>query len=778
STFHAFGDRLIRERALELGLPPDVRLLTEAEQVIFLQEHLFALPLEAYRPLGDPTRHLQALVKFFSRCRDEDVSPEEYRAYAAELHHRSAADSADEALAEEARQADELARTYAAYSALKAEAGCIDFGDQVALALTLLRTHPAALQATQERFRYILVDEFQDTNYAQFELVKLLAEGHRNVTVVGDDDQSIYKFRGAAISNILGFVDHYPEATTVVLTDNYRSFQPLLDGAYRLIRHNDPDRLEVRQGVDKRIVARRGDGPAIRHHHFDTLESESGFVARTIAEAVASGERRWRDFAILVRSNNDADSFIRDLNMQGIPHRFSGNRGLYRRPEVRLAINFLRAVADVTDSMALFYLAASEVYRLAAVDLTRCMSYANRTNRPLYTVFERLEGVPELEAVSDESRATIAKLLKDLAGYVELALRRAPGEVLYAFLQESGWLQRLARRASAAAEEELQNLARFFTIVRRAEGVLRENRVAQLVNYLDLLMEAGDDPATAEADPDADAVHVLTVHRAKGLEFPVVFMVSLIERRFPWPRRREDIPLPDALVKDLLPEGDFHIQEERRLFYVGMTRAQDELHLTSAEDYGGVRRRKVSRFVLEALDLARDRLSVTRLDPLAAIHQHAPGEPGEPEAVGPMAEDELITLSFQQIDDYLTCPLKYKYVNILRVPVLRHHAVVYGYALHAGVAEYNRRTAAGLPVTPEHLVRAFEGAWSNEGFLTLDHEERRLSEGRRTLERFFADEEARERRPTHVEKEFSFMHGATRIVGRWDRVDETPAETV
>ncbi|MFQ5894144.1 MAG: ATP-dependent helicase, partial [Nitrospinota bacterium] len=312
-----------------------MRLLGEAEQVIFLREHLFALPLEGYRPLGDPTRHLQALVAFFSRCRDEDVSPEEYRAYAEELQSRSAAHPEDEALAEAARRADELARTYAAFSKLKAEAGCIDFGDQVALALDLLRTHPAARQAYQERFRYILVDEFQDTNYAQFELVKLLAARHHNVTVVGDDDQSIYKFRGAAISNILGFVDHYPEATTVVLTDNYRSFQPLLDGAYRLIRHNDPDRLEVRQGVDKRIVARRGDGPAIRHHHFDTLESESGFVARTIAEAVASGERRWRDFAILVRSNNDADPFIRDLNMQGIPHRFSGNRGLYRRPEVR-----------------------------------------------------------------------------------------------------------------------------------------------------------------------------------------------------------------------------------------------------------------------------------------------------------------------------------------------------------------------------------------------------------------------------------------------------------
>lgn len=778
STFHAFGDRLLREHALELGLPPDVRLMTQAEQVIFLKERLFRLPLDYFRPLGDPTRYLQALVTLFSRCRDEDVSPDEYLEYAEGLRGQSAANPEDEALAESARREDELSRTYAAYYELKAEAGCIDFGDQVALPLALLRTHPTALQAYQERFRYILVDEFQDTNYGQFELVKLLAAGHRNVTVVGDDDQSIYKFRGAAISNILGFMDHYPEATTVVLAENYRSYEPILDGAYRLIRHNDPDRLEVRQGVDKRIVAGRGGGAAIRHHNFDTLSSESDFVARTIDEAVEGGELSYRDFAILVRSNNNADPFIRALNARAIPHRFSGTRGLYGRPEVRMAINFLRAVADVTDSMALYYLASSEAYSLSAVDLSRCMNYAKRINRPLHTILERLEAEPNLEEVSHESRATIAELLKDLSGYVELALRRSPGEVLYAFLQESGWIRRLARRASASAEEELGNLARFFNIVRSAEGVLRENRVPQFVKHLDLLMEAGDDPATAEADSDADAVNVLTVHRAKGLEFPVVFLVSLVEGRFPWSRRSEAIPLPDALVKDLLPEGDFHIQEERRLFYVGMTRARDELHLTSAEDYGGVRRRKVSRFVLEALDLARDTVAVTRVDPLEAIQQHAPGETAEPVALSPIPDDEVIKLSFRQIDDYLTCPLKYKYVNILRVPILRHHAVAYGTAIHAGVAEYNRRKAAGRPVEPDDLIRAFEGAWSSEGFLTLEHEELRLDEGRRTLQRFFADEEARGKVPTFVEKEFSFMLGTTRVVGRWDRVDETPEEAV
>ena len=239
STFHAFGDRLVREFALELGLPSDVRVLSRPETVVFLREHVFELGLEAYRPLGDPTKFLDALATLFSRAKDEDVSPDAYRAHAERLATRAAearaevdgagsvATEADRdaaaALGEEARRQAELARAYETYQRLLAENGAIDFGDQVSLALRLLRESPAARQMIQARFRYVLVDEFQDTNRAQSELVGLVAATHRNVTVVGDDDQSIYKFRGAAISNILEFRERYRAASVVVLRRNYRS---------------------------------------------------------------------------------------------------------------------------------------------------------------------------------------------------------------------------------------------------------------------------------------------------------------------------------------------------------------------------------------------------------------------------------------------------------------------------------------------------------------------------------------------------------------------------
>ena len=273
STFHAFGDGLIRQYALELGLPADVRVLTRPEVVIFLREHLFEFELDRYRPLGDPTRFLDALATLFSRCKDEDIDPRPTgprrpgrrrgrRARRAGRRRRPRRRSGRrprrplDAHGGGARQ-DELARAYATYQALLAANGCIDFGDQVALALRLVRESAAARAEIAGRFRYVLVDEFQDTNRAQAELVGLLAESHRNVTVVGDDDQAIYAFRGAAIDNILGFRDRYPGTRTVVLRRNYRSRAPILDAAYRLIRLNDPDRLEVRAGVGKRLRAER-----------------------------------------------------------------------------------------------------------------------------------------------------------------------------------------------------------------------------------------------------------------------------------------------------------------------------------------------------------------------------------------------------------------------------------------------------------------------------------------------------------------------------------------
>ena len=807
STFHAFGDRIIREYALELGLPTDLRVLSRPEVVIFLREHLFEFDLDAYRPLGDPTRFLAALAALFSRCKDEDISPDDYLAHAARVavdatRLAEAAAGVDAvagadpgagadpaavpareaagAVAEDARRQAELARAYGTYQTLMAANGCIDFGDQVALALRLVRTSPAARTAIAGRYRYILVDEFQDTNRAQAELVATLSDGHRNVTVVGDDDQAIYAFRGAAIDNILAFQDRYLGARTVVLRRNSRSLAPILDAAYRLVRFNDPDRLEVRTGIVKRLRPQRS-SPApqpVRLEVFATGGEEADWIAAEIGRRLEAGASA-RDHAVLVRANGHADPILRALNMSGIAWRFSGTSGLYARPEVRLLLAFLRVVADLESSVDLYALAASDLYRLGGEDLTAIVNMARRRNRSIWAVLDELDRQPGILRVGPETRATVTRLVADLRTYADAAHEQPAGELLYRFLRGSGLLARLVATDTPSAEEQLLNIARFFEIVRSRSALLADDRAVFVAPHLATLIEAGDDPATAELDPDADAVAVLTVHKAKGLEFPVVFLPGMVAGRFPSSGRGEPLALPAGLGRGAPPSAEAALGEERRLCYVAMTRARDELILSHAADYGGARARRVSPFVLEALDRpvasamtgagARTSTPLERLD----TFERSTVVPAGPD--GPITEP--LSLSFYQVDDYLTCPLKYKYAHVLRVPLAPHHAIIYGAALHKAVQLFHHRHAKGHVMSEAELDDVFQSAWSNEGFVSRGHEEARLVAGRAALRRF------REAQllpdaviPTYVEREFSFTLGGDRVRGRWDRVDVVPAE--
>jgi DNA helicase-2/ATP-dependent DNA helicase PcrA len=787
ATFHAFGDRLIREHALELGLAPDVRVLSRAEAVVFLREHLFEFELDIYRPLGDPTRFLSALVTLFSRCKDEDVTPATFAGHAALLGAEAAALGAAAgseedraALAEDGRRQAELARAYARYQELLAANGFIDFGDQVALALRLVRRSPATRRAIASRFRYVLVDEFQDTNRAQAELVTLLAEPHRNITVVGDDDQAIYAFRGAAIDNILEFEARYPGARTVVLRRNYRSLSPILDAAYRLVRFNDPERLEARTGLAKRLRAQRHDPDAapVRLEAFATGSEEADWVAADVARRVADGAAP-RDHAVLVRANGHADPILRALNLAGIPWRFSGSSGLYARPEVRLLLAFLRTVADPDSSVDLYALAASDVYGLGGEDLTAIVNSARRRNRSLMAVLVELERQPGILRLSPATRAAVHRLVTDIEGFAAMAHERPAGEVLYAFLRDSGLLARLAATATTAADEGLGNVARFFDLIRSQSAVLTDDRAVFVAQHLGTLIEAGDDPATADLDPDADAVAVLTVHKAKGLEFRVVYLPGLVAGRFPGTGRGEPLTLPPGLGRGDPPTPERALAEERRLCYVAMTRARDELVLTHAADYGGSRARKVSPFVLEALDLpvsagapgsgAIAPSAEERLAAFAGVDAPAPATQGG-------RGSEPLTLSFGGVDAYLSCPLRYRYAHVLRVPVAPHHALVYGAALHKAVQLFHHRHARGHVMTEAELDEVLVANWSNEGFVSREHEEARLEAARSALRRFRdAQLQPDAVIPTYVEREFAFDLDGDRVRGRWDRVDIRPA---
>lgn len=771
-TFNSFGEKILRNYALEIGYPPDFRLLDDVQQAVFFREHLFRFPLDYYRPLSEPTRHIQEILEVIRRLKQEGIKPEEYLNYA----ENPGEEAAEKSKAEIIKKHLELAKVYKQYQMLLRENGLIDFEDQVTLVVDLFRERPSVLEEVRNRYKYILVDEFQDTNFMQFELLKMLAEKHRNLTVVGDDDQSIFRFRGASLSNILNFKKIYSDARHIVLTKNYRSSQAILDTAYQLIQHNNPNRLEITENIDKRLKAvSRRSGKDIRLLSYDTSSHEADAVAQLIIEQRRRGQR-WKDMAVLVRRNADADPYLKTFNLLGIPFRFTGSRGLYQQEEIKVITSFIKAITDFEASRELFYLSTSDVYQADAYDMARLAGYASRKHISLHDIFKAIARGKEIEGLSgllsEKTVEIINKIFSDIESFASLAADKPAGVIVYSFLEKSGYLKSLVERMSIESEIKIKNIRLFFDKLKAFQGLTEDDSLFSFARYLDLLAEVGDNPATSEAELEEDAVSVLTVHKAKGLEFDTVFLVSLIEDRFPGSEFRERMVIPDVLLKEELPVRTNYLEEERRLFYVAMTRARKKLYLTWARDYGVKRLKKISPFVLEALDIPKLTDEIKKTSALEEIKRFGSQRLAtEPEFQTLPAPAKPLNLSYGQIEDYLTCPLRYKYKYLLNIPVQPHHTVVFGQVLHNTIYRYLVHRLKGQPTTLAEILGWYEKAWLNEGYISREHEALRRRAGEQAIKDFFQQEEEQAQIPTFLEKPFRWQEKGIRIVGRWDRVD-------
>ncbi|MFQ6037502.1 MAG: 3'-5' exonuclease, partial [Candidatus Aminicenantales bacterium] len=546
---------------------------------------------------------------------------------------------------------------------------------------------------------------------------------------------------------------------------------------HNLIRHNNPFRLEVQEHIDKalRAVSRRR-GKSIHMLSFDTFSHEADAVAELIEERRKEGIP-YSEMAILVRRNADADPFLRALNMKGIPFRFSGSRGLYAQDEVKILVAFIKALTDFEDSQSLFYLALSDVYGVSSHELSLLANYARKKNRPLHEVFRRVLGGRDLVPLPSEEKAKIRRIVEDLEFFIHYASSQNAGRVVYAFLERTGYLKSLVEKGDLVSELKIKNIRIFFEKIRKFSEITEDDSIFAFARHLELLQQVGDDPSTAEAELEEDAVNVLTVHKAKGLEFTVVFMVSLIADRFPGRHRREKIPIPDEILKESLPEEEEPTREERRLFFVAMTRARRLLYMTWARDYGLKRLKKVSPFVLEALDLPALPDTLQKASALEEIQRFAPPS-GTPHVRSKARKSGILELSFFQVNDYLTCPLRYQFRHVWRIPELPHHNLVFGRVLHNTIHFYLKKKMSGKDMTEEELLRAFAERWVNEGFLSREHEEMRRKAGEKALRMFYRRQETSGRLPRYLEKDFRFILDGVKFRGRWDRVDVQDGEAV
>jgi DNA helicase-2/ATP-dependent DNA helicase PcrA len=409
--------------------------------------------------------------------------------------------------------------------------------------------------------------------------------------------------------------------------------------------------------------------------------------------------------------------------------------------------------------------------------MSRIAGYAEKKNVSLHGVFKAIaEGSSPVE-VGPETEATVKRIFADILAFVDLAGTKNAGAVVYAFLERSGYLKSLVCPMTPEAEVRVKNVRLFFDKIKGFSELVENDSIRSFARYLDLLAEVGDNPATSEAELDEDAVNVLTVHKAKGLEFGTVFLAGLIEDRFPGRERRDRVPVPDGVLKETLPGRENYLQEERRLFYVAMTRARRALYMTWARDYGTRRFKRISPFVLEALDIPKMPEDVLKASVLEEIRRYAlaTGRPKTPAAVRPAG---TLRLSFVRVEDYLVCPLKYKFRHDMRVPVLPHHAIVFGRVLHETIHGYLKRRMAGRPVDIEAVLEEYRKSWVNEGFLSREHEELRKAAGEKALRLFVKREEESGRRPAFLERPFRWQERGLRFSGRFDRIDFEEAGAV
>lgn len=838
STFHSFCDKILREDGYNIGFDGGYTLMSSAQSYIFLRRHLYDLPLKTLKPRGNPTKFLNDLLSHFSRLQDEDVSPQEYLEYASTLPQKSKEEK------EEKERVIELANTYKKYSELKLENSKLDFGDLIILTIKLFRERENILSKYRDRFKYILVDEFQDTNYTQNVLVNILVLGNGKkrgngpqLTVVGDDDQAIYKFRGAAISNILQFKETYPKAEEIVLIENYRSRQEILDSAYTLIKNNDPHRLEVTEGIDKRLIARRRfkkDSQSVKLIVGNNDLNEAEKVADQILELTGytdyviedsegqvfdekgqssfvsekKGDYKFSDIAIFVRANAHADMFIQALRNRGIPYKIGGSRGLYFRPEIKNLVAFLRVLVDYSDEISMYRLLSMPIWNLNAREYVDVVKEARFKKITLLEQLEELwdvklgdEGNSEssFKEVGNSNLKNIfsAKAIAGIGSFlllIDSSIKkvkdgRAVSDILYDFITQSSYIDSFLEKEEAEGVFAVSNIHKFLELLKQYEKDNPESNIYEYVDYLNYSIEIGESPLVDQADLDnLNAVNIMTVHGSKGLEFPVVFLVNLVAQRFPSVGRSDSIPIPDELIKETLPkelgEKESHIQEERRLFYVGATRAMEKLFLSAAYYYGDAKRKKKpSLFLNEILDRRVDEEFRDVKEDTLLNKGFDVGILGD-EDLDPLLSDAskeylLKRFSYSQLNIYETCPRKYEYAYVLKVPQKPSAALSFGITIHNTLRDFYtlvKRSQTGLEgITDipekEDLIDMYLKNWVGVGYESSKYEELRKEEGVDVLKNYYEKIFDEKVSPLRIEEGFTVYLGDVVFVGKIDRID-------
>jgi DNA helicase-2/ATP-dependent DNA helicase PcrA len=589
STFHGFAAGLLRDEALEIGLDPSLEAVTPADRVALMVERIDDLPLRHHEIRGNPGPLVASFVSRIDRLKDEMVAAEDFRRYAEALAAEARAGNGGDALRARAAREVEFAEVYARHDRLLAESGALDFGDLIVLGCRLLHERPHVRERLAGRFAHVLVDEYQDTNFAQAALLGLLAQENGNVTVAGDDDQAIHRFRGASAKNLLDFEREQPGARVVRLERSHRSGRRILRAAGAVV-----EPIEGRIG--KRL--RSGAGGSVSFWRCRSERAQAQAAAREAERLVAAGVPPG-EICVLVRSVKADGAIVGSaLEERALPHRLAGAAAYFQRAEVRDALAWLRLLADPGDSGAVVRALSRPPVELRAVDIARLTQLARRRKLDMVAAVRAACEGPQL---SPEGRERARAFLS-----LHRAAQRAfdemrPDAFVHRLVERIGLRRQQLFAAQAETVERLVNIAKLSDLA--ASYMRREPSATarDFARYLAAVAEAGLREEEAAPAGVPEAVQVMTMHSAKGLEFDHVLVLGLGAGRMPGAPRRGDPAVPAELLRESLPADDrsAHDAGMRRLLHVAMTRARRRLVLAWDEQAEGGDARP-SRFYEEA----------------------------------------------------------------------------------------------------------------------------------------------------------------------------------
>ena len=545
-TFHSMCVRILRRYADRLGFPNQFLIFDTADQLAAVRAVLKELDLDPKR--NDP----RSLLSSISAAKNNLLGPGEYAETASDFWERT------------------VARVYEKYQEKLRENGAFDFDDLLLATVRLFRQEEDVLQYYRDRFQYLMVDEYQDTNKVQYVLVNMLAEKHRNLCVVGDADQSIYRFRGADIRNILDFERDYPDATTIKLEQNYRSTKRIIEAANAVIANNF-DRPA------KNLWTDNPEGSPLYFYQATDERGESGFVADQIRQGIREEGREYADFTVLYRTHAQSRTFEEEFIRRGIPYRIVSGVRFYERKEIKDLLAYLRVIYNPLDEFSLRRIINVPRRGIGDVTVGKLDEFAAVNGMSLFEALTDSQALAELSTTASNRVQEFASLIEDLRAVAgDVSLTALADRVL----EHSGYMSELRAERTIEAEARIENLREFLSVTRQFE----QEQGGGLGEFLEHVALVSDVDAY---DADANSVTMMTLHAAKGLEFPVVFLVGMEDGVFPHSRALAEVS---------------ELEEERRLCYVGMTRAMEKLYLTCARQrmlYGQPVAGSVSLFINE-----------------------------------------------------------------------------------------------------------------------------------------------------------------------------------